>query len=291
MKSFLLLCLLSPLACKGSVVARDDAGNRVVLDRPAQRIVSLAPSITELLYAAGAGGRIVGVVDYSDYPKEALRLARVGDAQALDIERIAALHPDLVVAWKSGYSSGQIEKLKSLGLAVFYSEPRRLADIPGDIEQLGVLSGTENVARGAATDFRSRYEDLKKRYAGKSPVPVFFEIWNNPLMTVNDRHIVSDVMHLCGAINVFGSLPVLTPTVSLEAVLHANPEAIVARGTDQLDEWRKWGALSASKSGNFFSIPDDLISRQSPRMLLGAAMLCRQLDDVRNKRRTTEHHP
>lgn len=288
MKHILFLFLLLPLTCNGSITVRDDAGNSVVLERPAQRIVSLAPNVTELLFAAGAGNRVVGAVDFSDFPAAALKLERVGGAAALDIERIVALRPDLVVAWQSGNSIGQIDKLKNLGITIYYTEPRHLADIPADIEKLGLLAGTESVASAAAMDFRLHYEKLKNRYAGKSPVTVFYEIWNRPLMSVNNAHIISDVLHLCGARNVFGNLPVLIPSVSLEAVIDANPQAIIASGIGNvrppwLDEWRKWGGLTAVLRNNLYFIPADYINRQAPRILLGAAMLCSRIDEVRTK--------
>lgn len=290
MRYFLLLLLsITPLFCLGQIVVKDDQGNSVVLDKPAGRIVSLAPSITELLYAAGAGDKVVGVVDYSDYPEAARKIARVGGSQALDIERIASLHPDLVVAWKSGNSSGQIAQLKKIGTPIYYAEPRRLSDIPVDIERLGVLAGSSVAAMRSAAQFNQKMSLLRSHYSGKALVSVFYEIWPAPLMTVNNDHIISDVLHLCGAKNVFGNLPVLTPTLSLEAVLEANPEAVIASGMGNarpawLDVWRAWGGLAASKLNALYFIPADLINRQSPRILLGAEILCKQIDEVRNKR-------
>ena len=267
------------------VAEMDDSGKTVSLERQAKRIVSLAPSITELLYASGAGGRIVGAVDYSDYPEDALRLPRVGDAQSLDIERIASFRPDLVVAWKTGNSIGQIRKLEDLGLTVFFVEPRHLSDIPVEIEKLGRLAGTGDAARHSALEFRSGIADLKNRYSGMPPVKVFYEIWPDPLMTINDDHIISDVMRLCGARNVFGNLPLLAPTVSLEAVLKADPDAIIGAGEGDrrppwLAEWKKWKIKAAR---HLYFIPADLISRPSPRILQGAKRLCEAVDEARQR--------
>ncbi len=275
----LLLCLAFP--AWGGVAERDDAGKTLFLDKPARRIISLAPSITELLFAAGAGKFLVGAVEYSDYPAGAVTLERVGNAGAIDIERIAALHPDLVVAWKSGNPLLQLRKLESLGIPVFRVDPEHLSDIPDEIEKLGFLSGTEETARQAAHAFRLQLERLKKRYSGKSKVKVFYEIWNDPLMTVNKHHFISDVMTLCGAVNVFGNLPSLVPTVSVEAVIKADPQIVIASGQGYrrpvwLDEWKKW------KISTGF-IPADLISRQSPRILIGAEQLCRQIDAIRDR--------
>ena len=279
----LLLLVAFPLVSHARVEVRDDAGRLVILENPAVRIVSLAPNITEMLFAAGAGAKIVGAVEHSDYPKTALVLPRVGDAGALDVERIVDLRPDLVVAWKSGNPSGQIEKLESLGISVFYLEARHLPDIEEDLNRLGVLAGTQIQAQHASARFRNMLEDLTRTYAGKSKVSVFYEVWPRPLMTVSDKHIISDVIRLCGARNVFGSLKPLAPTVSLEAVIAANPQVIVSSGPPKwLDAWRQW-RIAASEKGNLFSIPPDLISRPGPRILEGAKQLCSQIQAARIK--------
>ena len=282
-----ILIAIMPLICRGQVTVKDDLGSRVVLDRPASRIVSLAPSITELLYAAGAGKSLVGVVDYSDYPEAALKIARVGGAGALDIERIVSLRPELVVAWKSGNSPGQMAQLEKLGIPIYYAEPRRLSDIPRDIERLGILAGSAETAALPAASFRKQMESLRSRYSGKRPVSVFYEVWPVPVMTVNHEHIISDVMQLCGARNVFGKLPVLTPTLSLESVLKADPEVIIASGEGNkpppwLMDWKKWD-IAASRKNNLFFVPADLISRPGPRILQGAQLFCSQVDEARNK--------
>lgn len=282
-----ILLLFMALPAWGGAAERDDSGKTLFLDRPARRIVSLAPNITELLYAAGAGKSMVGAVEYSDYPPEALKLERVGNAQSLDIEKIASLRPDLVVAWKSGNPPDQLNELHALGVPVFYVDPMRLSAIPTDIEKLGALSGTEDTAKKSAQAFNRRLEVLRNRYSGKKQVSVFYEIWPSPLMTVNDRHIISDVMKLCGAENIFGNLPALVPVVSLGAVIRADPEAIIGSGEGDarppwLDDWKKWD-ITASRKNHLFYIPADLINRQSPRLLQGAEMLCRQVDTVRDR--------
>jgi len=283
----MLCCILLPVSARGGILERDDQGLVVSLEKPARRIVSLAPSITELLYAAGAGERLVGVVDYSDFPASALKIARVGGAGALDIEKIASLRPDLVVAWKSGNSPGQIAQLEKLGIPIYYAEPRHLSDIPLDIERLGILAGSAESAALSAASFRKQMERLRSRYSGKKPVSVFYEIWPAPLMTVNHEHIISDVMLLCGARNVFGKLPVLTPTLDFESVLQADPEAIIASGEGSkpppwLLDWKKWN-IAASRKDNLFFVPADLISRPGPRILQGAQLFCSQVDEARNK--------
>ncbi|MFA5915941.1 MAG: cobalamin-binding protein [Burkholderiales bacterium] len=268
----------------------DDAGRRVTLQQPAQRIISLAPHLTELLFAAGAGGKIVGTVAYSNYPVEARSIARIGDSAQLDLERIVALKPDLVLVWRDGNAQRQLDKLLHLGIPVFYNEPRRLPDIARAIEEFGLLAGTEAVARPAARAFMARLDELRVRYAGRAPVSVFYQIWDKPLMSVNGEHLISDVIRLCGGRNIFAALKSLTPEIATEAVLAADPEAIVGVGAEagqagNLDAWKHWPRLRAVARGNLFLIDSDLISRNSPRILDGAGQMCEQLDTARTRRR------
>ena len=279
------------LTAHAEIVAHDDLGQAVRLAAPARRIVSLAPHITENLFAAGAGATIVGVVDYSDYPAAAKKLPRVGSHDRLDLEAILALKPDLVIAWQSGNPATYLARLKSLGLPLFINQPRNLDAIAGDIERFGTLAATEAVAAPAARAFRSRLADLRRRYAGLPPVRSFYQIWNQPLVTVNGEQLISDAMRVCGAENIFAGLPLLAPTVTLEAVLAANPEAIVASGMndvrpDWLDMWLRWHDLTASARGNLFFVPADFINRHSPRILDGARILCDQMEAARAKRGT-----
>lgn len=280
----LLLLLWYPFAAAVSVT--DDSGHAVTLSRPAQRIISLAPHLTELLFSVGAGGQVVGVVQYSDYPAAANKLPRIGSYQQFDLETVIRLRPDLIVAWQSGNNPGQIEQLKKLGFPVYISEPRRIADVASSMERLGALAGGGEQAARALQDFRQRYARLQARYAGRPPVRTFYEVWNRPLMTVSSAHLIGDVMKLCSAENVFAALPVLTPTISEEAVLAADPAVIIASGMDQarpewLDDWRRWPQLRAVKAGHLYFIPPDLLQRHSPRILDGAEQFCAQVERAR----------
>jgi len=274
-----------------AVAARDDRGALVSLAAPARRIVSLAPNITELLFAAGAGERVVGAVDYSDYPDAARRIARVGSVHALDLERVLSLRPDLIVVWLHGSPQRQLEHLALLGVPIFYSEPRRLDDVASAIERFGQLAGTEAEAERAARDYRERLAALRARYAGRAPLDVFYEVWSQPLLTVNDSHLISDVLRMCGGRNVFGSLAPLVPTVSLEAVLEANPQAIVVasaspeEAAEAFARWRVWPRLAAVEQGDLFAMDADSISRQTPRILDAAQQLCERLDAARARMR------
>jgi len=275
------------------VTVTDDTGARVTLNAPAQRVISLAPHVTELLYAAGGGAQMAGAVTYSDYPPEARQLPRVGDNKALDLERIVALRPDLIVVWRHGNAQRQIERLRELHVPLFFSEPHRLDDIAVTLTKLGQLLGTSAVADRAAGQYRQDIAQLRARYAARPPVDVFYQVWDQPLMTLNGTHMISDVIALCGGRNVFARLEPLVPTVSTEAVLAANPEAIVtaapgATAPDtplpQLDRWRAWPAMTAVARNNLFTIDGDLINRPAPRIVQGATQLCEDLELARTRR-------
>ena len=290
---------LSRLLCYGlcggfawahaGIVVNDDLGTRLRLERPAQRIITLAPHLTETLFAAGAGERLIGAVAFSDYPEAAKMAASVGGYSQLDLEAITALKPDLIIAWHSGNAPKHIDKLRALGLPVYVSQPQHIDDIASEIERLGLLAGSETTARMAAKNFRERLLQLRQRYADRPPVRTFYQVWNQPLTTVGGRQIISDVIRLCGGENVFSRLDSLAPTLSEEAVLAANPEVIVASGMDAarpewLDRWRRWGSLLAVTQDNLFFVPPDLIQRHTPRLLDGAEQLCRQLETARSRR-------
>ncbi|SOZ55510.1 cobalamin binding periplasmic transporter [Cupriavidus taiwanensis] len=285
--------LFAALPASATVSVIDDAGQTVSLAQPARRVVSLAPHVTEMLFAAGGGDRIVGTVNYSDYPPQAREIARVGDNKALDLERIAALRPDLIVVWRHGNAQKQADRLRALGIPLFYSEPRRLAAIPDNIEKLGTLLGTEATARRAADGFRQQVETLRKTYAARPPVTVFYQVWQQPLMTLNGQHLVSDMLALCGGRNLFAAEAPLVPTVSVEAVIAGNPEAMVTAGmgatrSDQplpdFEMWRRWKQITAVARNNLFVIDGDLLNRAGPRVVQGAAQLCKDLDTARSRR-------
>ncbi|TRZ99563.1 MAG: cobalamin-binding protein [Rhodocyclaceae bacterium] len=283
---------LLALACQpayAGIVVTDVSGITIRLAVPARRIVSLAPNVTELLFAAGAGDRVVGNVDYGNYPPAAKALPKVGGSSSLDLEAIVALKPDLVMGWESGNSPASISRLRSMGLNVYLSEPSRIQDIAGDLERIGELAGTEAKANAAARAFRERYGRLAARYSQRPQVAVFYQIWKKPLMTVNGKQIISDVIGLCGGYNVFSNLPVLAPAVTVEAVIAANPEVIIASGMgdsrpEWLDDWKRWKTLTAVARNNLYFVPPDLIQRYTPRVLDGAEKLCAHLEVARGKR-------
>jgi iron complex transport system substrate-binding protein len=284
-----LLFLLVIAAAHADVLVRDDEGAVVHLPAPARRVVSLAPHITEDLFAIGAGDRLVGTVEFSNYPEAAKKVARVGGYAQADLEAIAALKPDLVVAWQTGNAPAQVDKLRALSIPVYVTESSRIEDVAATLERLGELTGTAPAAKAAAAAFRGRLAALRNRYGGRPAVRTFYQVWHEPLMTVGGRQIISDVIRLCGGENVFGQLETMAPTVSEEAVIAADPEAIVASGMDEarpewLERWRRWQSMTAVARGNLFFIPPDLIQRHTPRLLDGAEMLCKYLETARQRR-------
>ena len=259
----------------------------VRLPAPAQRIVTLAPNLAELAYSAGAGRHLVGVARFSDYPEAARHVTEVGDAARVELERILALRPDLVLAWKSGNQVGDIEKLERLGQAVFVTEPVRLADVPRLVRAIGALAGTGGAAERAARSFEEEVRSLRERYARARKVRVLYEVWHRPLITVSGGHMINDVIALCGGLNVFAAAPGLTPTVSLEAVVAARPEAVLggARTGGEAELRRDWreAPVDALRTLPVFYVDPDLIQRQTPRILEGARIACAALETVRNR--------
>ncbi|WP_317204212.1 cobalamin-binding protein [Janthinobacterium sp.] len=288
-----LLCLLACLLAGqagAAVSARDDDGNTVTLQKPAQRIMALAPHVTELLFAAGGGARIVGTVNYSDYPEAAKRIPLVGDNREVDIERIIAMKPDLLVVWLHGAAPRQIEMLSKLGIPMFHSEPKTLDGIATDLQQLGRLMGTESVAEPAAAELRRQLAALKANYAGRAPVRLFYQVWDKPLYTLNGAHIVSDAIRLCGGVNIFAAQKTTAPMVSPEAVLQEDPEAIVGSAEQTVSAggvtmWRQYPSMTAVRRNNLFALDVNLLNRAGPRMIPGAAALCEKLELARRHRK------
>ena len=279
----LVISLCADVAAAGIGVT-DDAGQRVTLARPAERIVSLAPHTTEMLFAIGAGAKIVGTAEFSDHPAAARAIPRIGNHDKLDLERIVDLAPDLVIGWRSGNPLDEIARLQGLGMSVYLSEPNDLEAIASNLERLGRLAGHEQDASTAADTFRRRARELFAAAPPSPPVSVFYQVWDDPLITLNGAHLVSEIIRRCGGRNVFSDLPVLAPHVSIEAVLDANPEVIIG-GTldsDRTGMWRQWSSLRAVRDAHLYSVPADLMHRHTPRILDGATQVCAILRAVRD---------
>lgn len=276
--------LSAALPATARVAVDDDSAQRVELARPAQRIVSLAPHLTEQLFAIGAGDRIVGTTEFSDYPAAARALPRVARAHSVDLERVTAARPDLILLWGTGYPPATVDAVRRLGVPLFISEPAQLADIASSLERLGVLTGRSGaVAAGA---FRAKLAALRERYRGRREVRVFYQVWAEPLMTLGGRHVVSEAIALCGGRNVFAQLTPIAPHVSTEAVLAADPEVIVtaepgARPSGALAQWQRFGGLTAVRRGQLVTLDADRINRHVPRIVDEIAVLCAAIDRAR----------
>ena len=287
MRRWLIALAFAAAAPVGAAVtATDDAGAVVRLTAPATRIVSLAPHATELLFAVGAGPRIVGTLDTSDFPAAAKAIPRVGDAWAVDLERIVALAPDLVVTWP-WTAPAQVEALRTRGIAVFTTKPPTIDGIAQDMERLGALTGNTGTAAREAAAFRARLADLRDRYRNVSRVRVFYEIWDAPLYTIGGDHLITQAITVCGGENVFARLALPAPAVDVEAVLAAAPDAIIA-GSDRgvrpawLDTWRRWTQLPAVAHDRLYAVDSDLLHRPGPRFVEGVALLCEDIDRARS---------
>lgn len=285
--SLVLYCLAS-IAQASPVSVHDDRNQLITLKQPAQRIVVLSPHLAENLYAIGAGPQIVGAVSFSNYPEAAKALPIVGSYDSFDLERIRALKPDLLVVWQTGNPPAQLARLDALGLPIFYDNAQKLPQVPTVLERLGVLTGHQLQARQVAQQFRDRIARLQQQYQQQKPVRVFYQIWDRPLMTINKAQIISDVMTLCGAVNVFADLPLLVPTIDEEAVVMANPDLIATSGetgpkSDWLLRWQRWPRLKAVQQHNLVILPPDLLSRMGPRLTDGAEKMCQAIDTARRK--------
>lgn len=289
LRSGIFLALMFALGLPAPAAARcvhDALDRKVCIADPVERVVSLSPGATELLFSAGAGEKLVAVSAWSDYPPEAGELPQVGNSNRLDLEAIVALEPDLVVAWVDGNSASQLAKIEALGIPVFWLKPRTFEHIASAVERLALLSGDETAGAGRAAAFLAGIAQLRERYQEAAPVRVFYQVWHEPLMTINDEELIGRAIRLCGGDNVFGHLPRLVPRISTEAVLEANPDAILSGGEDSddrrwLDQWRRYPELTAVSRDNLYLIPPSLIQRPTLRMLEGSEQLCQTLERAR----------
>ncbi|HUL46524.1 MAG TPA: helical backbone metal receptor [Steroidobacteraceae bacterium] len=264
----------------------DDSGRAVTVRSPPLRIVSLSPGATEMLFAAGAGAQVVATVEYSDVPPAARRVARIGDAVSIDLERLVRIHPDVVVAWPSGGNPAQREKIARLDLPVYEQQAQRLTDLAPSIRRLGALTGTESEAEVAARGIEARLAALERTYAGAEAgarhPSVLLEVWNRPIYTVGGQHLMTDALELCGARNVFGDLPEAGPVVDIEAVIARDPDIIIAAGppgesAGWLADWKRFGTLKAVRNGRLIAFEDQALSRLGPSVLDATEALCRAI--------------
>lgn len=253
-------------------------------DRPKERIISLAPDLTENLFAIGAGSRLVGVIGGSDYPKAARKLPQVGAYNRLDLEAILALHPDLILAWKHTFSR-QLDILRRLGIPIYVVNPLKLTDMGNMFLKLGELTGQRRAALLLAKQFSVAMERLQKLYSGRQKIDVFYQLGASFGWTINGQSLINEMISLCGGQNIFGEIKGTASRVGFESLVKADPDLIVSDQQDNQwkERWQNWVMLRAVKRGLLFSIPPDWVERASPRMVKGAAYLCQIFDKARSK--------
>ncbi|MBS0365956.1 MAG: ABC transporter substrate-binding protein [Proteobacteria bacterium] len=277
----------SGAAASGAHVATrtvvDDLGRALRVPAPPLRIVGLAPGVTEMLFAAGAGAQVVATVEYSVEPPAARRVPRIGDGYALDMERLLALRPDVIVAWTGGGNPAQRARIASLGITVYQQELRRLNDIAPALRRLGVLAGTTATAQAGATAIERRLAQLRRGASGAAhPQSALLQIWNRPIYTVGGRQLLSDALSVCGARNVFGDLTEAAPVVDVEAVLARDPDVIImvapgARGAAWTADWQRFPGLAAVRHRRLLVFDDQALTRPGPSMVEATARLCERL--------------
>ena len=282
--AFLAGCLLLT-GCdqRGELPAPDAAAG------PAQRIITLAPHLTELVYSAGAGDRIVGVVEYSDFPPAALEQPRIGDAFRLDYETITELMPDLVLAWTSGTPADVQERLRDMGLRVVSLDATSLDSVGRELSRIGKLTGTQSIADAAAAAFDARLQTLRAQHAADTTVDVFYQIAAQPLFTITARHVINDAIEVCGGRNIFADIPGVSPAISLESVIAAEPDVIVA-GKDAIPggeaalrkQWADWTSIPAVRNDLVVTVDADRMHRTTLRILDAVEQLCAHLDAARS---------
>jgi len=279
--SLLIAALLILLACNSSEAPRavDSASH--------SRIVTLAPNLGELMFAAGAGEYLVGVSAYSNYPPEVTALPVVGDAFTIDQELLALLRPDLLLAWQSGTPAHIVDELRRAGYVVETVRTQNLSDISAALRQIGELTGREDNATRVADEFDDGLRRLQEQYAGSERIRVFYQVSKRPLYTVSGGHFVSELISLCGGQNVFADVEDLAPGVDVEAVIDRDPEVMLAAedaGADAFREWDRWPNVASNRYGNRFLLPGDEISRPTPRVLAAGAAICDALQTARERR-------
>jgi len=287
---FVFFALTSTQLCAADITLTQANGDELTLSSPAQRIITLAPNLAEIVFAAGAGEQLKAVVEYSNFPAQVQQIRRVGDAFRIDLEQIMALEPDLVIAWASGNPQAALQKLEQLGIIVWQIEITRPEEIADAVANISRAAGTEAVGQTAARQLRDRIEQLRLQNAHKDPVNYFFQIAPRPLYTINGQHIISRGLEVCGARNVFADLSTLAPPINRESVIMANPQAMIAPESasdgNALDIWLQWPQLQAVKNKKMLYLPADEISQAVPRLLDSIALACKFLDDVR---KTNQH--
>ncbi|MEO0367602.1 MAG: cobalamin-binding protein [Pseudomonadota bacterium] len=270
------------------VSVTDFTGQLVSLAKPAERVIALAPSAVENLYTAGAGDKLVGVMSFSDYPPEVKTLPIIGSFDKLNVERIIALNPDLIIAWQTGNSQAAVDQLLELGFPVYMDQPKSLEDVAKSIRDFGMLTGQEKFADESATKYLDSLKDISSANADKEKVSVFYQVWHSPLQTISGDHVINHAIEICGGNNIYADEFAIAPIVGIESILDRNPRVILGSNSRDLDldswqlEWRQWQSIDAVQHNHLFTINPDHIQRHTTRLILGIESICTSLDLARS---------
>lgn len=278
MKTTIFLLLL---AVASSAFAEENSKGK-----PAERIVSLAPHITEMLFEIGAGEKVVATVDYANHPEAAKAIPRIGGHYGINIEKLLLLKPDLVLFWQGGNKAQDLAKMQQLGLNVVLNEPVYLEYVAKELVKLGKLTGNEQQAQQKADAFLTNLNVIKSRYASKNTLSTFYQLWSTPLMTINKDSWINQLVSACNARNIFSESPTKTPQVSIENVLVAKPDIIVIPDANSTSPqpsvgWESWPQIPAVTKQQIIHVNGDVMHRFSPKMLSGLADMCHQIDAFR----------
>lgn len=278
------------LEAPARITVTDDFKHQVTVRAPPLRIVSLAPGATAMLVAAGASRELVGTIEYSGQPASEMSLPKIGSADAIDMEALIALRPDVVVVWPDGNNPAQIATLERLGLPVYRQEATSLEGIADSLRRVGKLTGTNAVADRQASALAAKLAGLRTEYGNSTPSPtVLLEVWDKPLYTVGRGELMSDALRVCGARNAFADLPSRAPAIGTEAVLARDPDIIIAaappgQGAAWLAEWRRFPSLRAVKTGRLLAFEDQRLAGLGPGVIDATAALCGKIATVRTGR-------
>jgi iron complex transport system substrate-binding protein len=271
-----------------TVELTDFTGRKISMEKPAKKIIALAPHVVENVFSAGAGDKLIGVFQYSNYPEAAKQIEIVGGYEKTNLEKIIELDPDLIIAWQSGNSHSSIQRLIELGYTVYIDQADSLQDVAKSIRDIGVMTGHSETAELVASNYLEQLEKVQEQYQEASRVSSFYQVWNSPLQTISGNHIISDAIEICGGTNIYADEFAVAPIINIESVLERDPEAIIASGMSSarpewLDEWLQWDSLTAVENGNLFHVNPDHIQRHTVRLLKGIKSICQQLDIARKR--------
>lgn len=252
----------------------------------AQKIIALSPHAVEMLFAIGAGDRIIATIEHADYPQQALNIPRIGNHTGIQIEKLVELQPDLVVGWKSGNKQTDLHKIKSLGFNIYFTYPQSLKHLQQDLLKLGEFTGLKKNAEQVAKEVKQAYLTIKQKYANKKPVKVFYQLWHKPLRTISSGSWIDSMIKDCQGSNLFSETKNAYPVIAIEDVLVKDPQVIIVPEhpeivDDKKNIWRQWKTIQAVKNEKILSVDGDLLHRFGPRIAQGLAQLCEAIDKAR----------